>query len=382
MDENNDKHEEQNDLDSNNLEELLEIEEDEEFSPYLEKDSRIAKEDEITDETLLKLASGGAKKNKKRSRKTPKRLRFSSKQKKIDKPKREFVSPTVLSPKEHEINQVKSGLTEFYKNNLHFLKNGISIEDQINNIIEECKNGWVCCPKTFIKRVEWKTKWNSSALRTRLDYQDSYYNAKQIQLQKDLKKTEDSGLYPGVSAISLRKKLNPEERKFWQEREAYYRKEFEFNDSSDWSLLMQVLLEELTQKRLVERRLADPYDDIEFPLSESYKRLLNAQRALGITRDQRENAANETEGNIAQLSVIFEEKEKLIGKIRERDRIEEEAMMAKKNNGDALSLLPEDLARALSKGDVSEEVPVDEFEEIGDKSATVEIKEANKAQDS
>lgn len=354
-----DKDNESDDLNENEIDELLDLDKDSEFSPYLSKEIRVNKDDELTDEVAKKIADTDTTK-KKKTRRISKRLRFSSKQKMPKK--RIFTDATVLVPKEYELDIVINGLKEFYKNNPHFLKGGITATQQIANVIEECKKGWPCASKTFIKRVEWKTKWNTASLATRFDSEDTYFNAKQVQLQKDLK-SADKDLFPGVSASDLRKTLQPEERKFWQEREAFYKKEFEFNLSSDWSLLLQVLLEELTQYRLVRRRMIDPFDDIEFPLSESYKRLINAQKALGITREQRENSANETEGNIAQASVLYEEKIKFIEKIRTRDQIEEMAMMAKKTSGDSLKLVPEDLANILARAAEAEDATIDMFED-------------------
>ena len=131
--------------------------------------------------------------------------------------KRRFQNAPVLTPNEHELNTVRNGLKGFYENNPQFLKNGISIENKIEEIIKECKSGWICAPKSFLKRVEWKTKWNTKALKTRLDYADNYYNAEQIKIQDELtdkKKTKD--LYPGMSAAALRSILSTEEKKFWQ----------------------------------------------------------------------------------------------------------------------------------------------------------------------
>jgi hypothetical protein len=161
--------------------------------------------------------------------------------------KRQFSNAIVLHPTEQELNTVNNGLKGFYGNNPQFLKNGISIEDKIKEVTEECKVGWICAPNSFIKRIEWKTKWNTKGLKNRLDYVDNYANAEQIKIQEELTdKKKGKDLYPGISAKTLRDVLPVDEKRFWQEREVYYRQEFEFNNSSDWSLLMQLLLEELT----------------------------------------------------------------------------------------------------------------------------------------
>ena len=266
--------------------------------------------------------------------------------------KRKFTNAIVLHPNEQDLNTVRSGLTGFYRNNPQFLKNGISIEKKIEEIIEICKVGWICAPKSFLKRVEWKTKWNTKALKSRLDYVDNYYNAEQVKIQEELtdkRKTKD--LYPGMSAAALRSILSTEEKKFWQEREAFYKQEFEFNNSSDWALLMQLLLEELTQVRLMKKKMQNQDEDLDFQLNYSYKRMIDAQKALGITREQRENATSETDGNIAQLSQLYERKKKIIEKINRKDQMEEMALQIKHDNKDWPTDIPIEIRDIMSRAE-------------------------------
>lgn len=277
------------------------------------------------------------------------RIQQSTKDSRKYRRKKTFAQSEYIEPNAHEREIVVNGLTEFYKNNPQFIKNNETIEEKIDAIIKECSKGWICAAKSFIKRVEWKTKWNSNSIEQRFDFKENYGNAKQIQLQKDLKKLESSSkVSQSQSAMDIRKIIpSAEERKYWNERESHYRGEFEFNMSSDWPLLLQVLLEELTQWRLVRRRIINPDDDVEILIVGSYQRMIKAQEALGITRKQREEAQNETEGNIGQLAKQYEEKKDLISKIKERDRLEEEAKMREHDNRDGLKLLPDDLAEAL-----------------------------------
>lgn len=260
----------------------------------------------------------------------------------------------LIDPTEYELSTVKDGLKEYYSNNPGFLKDGESIEQKISEVISTCSNGWAYCPKTFLKRVETLTKWRTRALKTRFDYSPSYYNAKQLQTQEDIEKS-NTGLYPGVSASDLRKLLSPDERKFWQERESYYRTEFEFNNSSDWSLLLQVLLEELTQRRLVQKRMKDPNVQIDEEIDASHKRLITTQKALGITREQRESATNETDGNIAQLGVKYDNKMKILAKKEAMDRLEEETNMANRRPQYLISQIPSDMAETILAAEAQEE---------------------------
>lgn len=273
---------------------------------------------------------------------------------KIEKKKRKAPEPKKIVPTEYELKLVNDGLQEYYTHNSDFLKDGETIESKISEVIERCSIGWSFCPRTFIKRVENSTKWNTNSLKTRFDYSPSYYNAKQLQMQDDINKNSKN-LYPGMSAAELRKLLGPEERKFWAERENKYRTDYELNDSSDWSLLLQVLLEELTHKRLVQRRMVDPRENLDDALDASGKRLLMAQKALGITREQRESASNETEGNIAQLVVKYEEKVKIIAKKEAKDRAEEESNMNNRRPQRIMSKLPNEMAEAIISAEAQED---------------------------
>lgn len=272
------------------------------------------------------------------------------------KPKRNIKMPPVLEPTEAELTEVKTGLTQYYSNNPNFLKNGETIDSKIDEVIEKCKVGWVCASKTsFIKRVQWYTKWNSTSIRNRFDYQPNYAAIEQIKTQEAIKKK--SQLSSDVCSTILRGMLTSSEKKFWLEKEEQYRSEFEFNTSSDSALLMQLLLEELTLFRYASRRIQNPDDNsIEDLITESNKRLINAQKALGVTREQRENATNEADGNIAQLSLIVDEKLSRIEKIKEKDRLEEEAMMQKHINKEALSLVRPDMAEVLRRIDEDSDV--------------------------
>lgn len=330
---NNSEEKEQNNQENNESFDEIEIKED--IPDFLESNSEYEIPNEVIEEESIE--------------EKKERIKFATKDSRKFRRKKTFAQAEFIEPNEHERSIVVSGLTEFYKNNPQFLKNGESIEKKIEDIILECSKGWICAAKNFIKRVEWKTKWNCPSLEKRFDYKENFSNAKQIQLQKDLKKLETSTKVSQTSsATDLRKIIpSPEERKYWSEREAKYRGEFEFNDSSDWPLLLQVLLEELTQWRLVRKRIINPDEDVEVLITNSYQRMIKAQEALGITRKQREEAQNETEGNIGQLAKQYEEKKEIIDKIREKDKLEEEARMRDHDNRSGLDLLPDDLAEAL-----------------------------------
>lgn len=273
--------------------------------------------------------------------------------------KKTFKDPEIAIVSDDELDVVRDGLTIFYQNNPNFLK-GKNIDEKIGEILDECIKGWTCAPKSFLARVQWKTKWNMKGLENRFDYKKNLHNVQQIKLQEELEKP-DKNLYKGSSMSSFRKEMLPEERKIWQEREDYYRSEFEFNNSSDWSLLMQVLIEELTQIRYQKMRIKNPNQTFDMEISASNKRLIDAMKALGITRDQRESSKLETEGNIAQLAMQFEKREKEIAKLEEKFKLEEDAMMIKRQNGDIFKLLKPEIADAMKKAANEEELDLNEI---------------------
>jgi hypothetical protein len=259
--------------------------------------------------------------------------------------KRNFKPPTAIDPNEYELGIVRKNLVEFYEANPEFLINK-SVDEQITNVVEKAKLGWTCAPKTFLGRVSVVSKWSTGSIKTHKKYTPSYYNEKQLKLQDEIRHPKKTN-YPGLSAKDLRKLLPAEEQKFWLERESFYIEEFEFNNSSDWALLQQVITEELSQRRLTQTILSNPNANNDNKVDASNKRMIAALKALGITREQREAANNETEGNIAQLSKKYEEKMKYIDKLEEKQRLEEELMQSKKLDGSAYEGLPKEMADAL-----------------------------------
>lgn len=275
------------------------------------------------------------------------------------KSKRSFRPAPTLEPTSLELEKVRTGLTEFYKANPQFLKNQ-TIDEKIDEVIEKAKVGWSCASKNFIKRVELLTKWNSAAIKQVFGAQNNYHNAAQVRIAEEIKEAEED-LTPGLDAESLRGMLTGKEKKVWVQREKKYRTEFEFNDSSDWPLLLQVLTEEIHQLRLVERRLKHNEADLDIELNESYKRMNAALKALGLTREQRESATKETDGNIAQLVKQFEEKERFIEKRKELDRLEEDALQAKHDADGELDILEslglKEMADQLRQAKATENIP-------------------------
>lgn len=258
-------------------------------------------------------------------KKTPRPKRKGVKARRI-KPAMEIV------PSEHELEIVTIGLSEYYDSFPDLLK-GVSKEDKINEVIEKAKKGWKCAANAFVPRVELLTKWNSAGIKNLFGKQDNYKVAQQVKTAKEVREASKK-MTGTIDKFELARLLTGEEKKLFLERHQIYVDEFEMNESSDWSLLMQVLLEELRQYRLAKRSILHPDDDIEVELNESYKRMIAAQKSLGVTREQRESANKESEGNIAQLVKQYEEKKAFLEKRKKLDLMEEEALLEKHNSGE------------------------------------------------
>jgi hypothetical protein len=104
--------------------------------------------------------------------------------------------------------------------------------------------------------------------------------------------------------------VNSFELSWWRERESHYETEFEFNQSSDKPLLYQLLVEELTQRRLGALMLKSPKEADSYSklMTESLKRLQDTQTKLGITREQRADAIDNRTGDVSSLSIDLDEK--------------------------------------------------------------------------
>jgi len=101
----------------------------------------------------------------------------------------------------------------------------------------------------------------------------------------------------------------------------------------------------------MKKKMQNQDEDLDFQLNYSYKRMIDAQKALGITREQRENATSETDGNIAQLSQLYERKKKIIEKINRKDQMEEMALQIKHDNKDWPTDIPIEIRDIMSRAE-------------------------------
>jgi len=111
----------------------------------------------------------------------------------------------------------------------------------------------------------------------------------------------------GDSLVDL---LDGDEKKFWYKRELQYRREFDFNDSSDRVLLEEVIYIEILLRRLRISKITGEYSDKikglkEDDLIENHRKALDK---LGILRVQRIQFDSNIEGNVGEISLLLDEK--------------------------------------------------------------------------
>lgn len=102
--------------------------------------------------------------------------------------------------------------------------------------------------------------------------------------------------------------FDPAELNFYNRRKSMYLREFEFNSSSDLSLLEAVLSDEILLRRLTNAQLQGKKDFVDRNIDEIQKRLRETQKSLGVTRAQRVADDTNQKGNVAQLSESLDKK--------------------------------------------------------------------------
>lgn len=202
------------------------------------------------------------------------------------------------------------------------------ITNKIEKIFAECQLGWDRAPRDLDTRIKMKTgfQWQSHA-----------------NLMPNRKKEEEAEIIKekvDVADISLFDTMSKSEVVWWQERLSIYKKDFEFNDSSDKPLLDQLLVEELVQRRLFKLQLSNKERDLSKRLTDSMKRVTELQTKLGITREQRAGIMNKIDGNVAQLALSLNEKlENMPEKIK-KDYEDELYYRNLKNQRPPINILP------------------------------------------
>lgn len=94
---------------------------------------------------------------------------------------------------------------------------------------------------------------------------------------------------------------------FYKARKSIYMSEFEFNDSSDRLMLESVLMDEVLLRRYSNEKLAGKPVSAS-TIDELQKRIRESLKVLGVSRQQRIADDSSQKGNIAQVSMLLEDK--------------------------------------------------------------------------
>lgn len=185
----------------------------------------------------------------------------------------------------------------------YYIKKGLTEDkamEKIDKIFDEVQVGWERAPYSLATRIKMKTgyQWKSHSNlqpRKKLDENEK----ESIEEDKDENEFTDQYFFNSMTKG---------ERKWWEEREKIYFRDFDFNNSSDKPLVQQLLVEELLQRRLFKKQIAYPKNDYGKRMTENLKRITELQTKLGITREQRAGIINKIDGNVAEIALELEEK--------------------------------------------------------------------------
>lgn len=206
------------------------------------------------------------------------------------------------------------------------LPRNISIEDinrEADRVIDRACEGWGTASTVFENRItlllglnpDWSPKDHGTGGKR--------HKATGVQTEDDLAIiVTDKDLLDG---------LTKRERLFFKNRIDEYNREFGLNNSSDHSLILQVIAEEIRQRRLIRESVIDIKKSYDKELNSSIKRMTESLTALGITRSQRQEANTEIDGNVAQLSLELDKKLMRCAKENERMYQEEEEYLQMHN---------------------------------------------------
>jgi hypothetical protein len=256
------------------------------------------------------------------------------------------------------------------------LDSGMAIQ-KAESILTEAQKGWPHAPKDINIRIKMKSGYDWSPHKNLKSNPEYLPNVQNANLNRD---NTINDLYKWENNLA------DGEKNWWAEREAIYRKEFEFNKSSDEPLLFQLLTEELNQKRLAtllleNPRKADLYSKF---MTDSLKRLQETQIKLGITREQRADLLENAEGDISSLSIRFEDKIAVArAKIKEWEKEQAAQKFVKEREG-INNVLPaitriEALLGIDPEGNIKEDVDTQEVAELIQKDSLREAVESKPA---
>lgn len=269
-----------------------------------------------------------------------------------------------LHPTSEEVEHWRDQLRPLYEIRLGEGK-VTEIEEAITKAIEKAKVGWPGAPKSFAARVRNASKkWGVDGENTK-----NLKNNEATIEEKERKKVQDTvlkrrqreldafmSLYDGFT-----KSLETEDEKYFHSRVRYYMREMRFNMSSDLPLLLELIAEELLHRRIMTKVATSEDLSAIATLSKMLKliteNMSNIQKTLGITRQQRQSALGGTEGSVAEVSMLLDEKKKSIAKIEKEEKRQEDILMQAKKASDDINKIPDDpaeLRRILTRTEAIE----------------------------
>lgn len=245
-----------------------------------------------------------------------------------------------LHPTEDEISFHKQRITPVIK--ARSKKDDVS--NEVDSVIEDCINGWPNAPKSFANRITRRAKLygidgeNTNNLKKPANKKkdiDGFLSRRSKKLEKFM------ALYdPFV------KKLTKVQQDHFFERLSFYLNEFDFNLSSDLTLLLQLIVSEISVSDKQVKMLKEKDIKVQAAMSKFImsinEEMLNLQKVLGITREQRQKGMGHAEGSISALAASVDEKIKNVGKIEAKEKEQEDLLMEAKMRRDDLNPIPDD----------------------------------------
>lgn len=268
---------------------------------------------------------------------------------KTNRKNNQYSLPEPLTPSSDEVEIQRERILEFYTNLPKFTGDPIA---KTNEVLESCKKGWRNSPLTFEGRVSFKI--NNIKRVKNWGHKRKKEKAEEIareniitdamELQKDQnsdkeKSSLDKYIDTQLGRSAILGSLSEKDRRFFEQRERYYRTEFEFNNSSDFSMLLEVIADELKIQKIHEMEFEELKEDnprqdrllgFSRMVTDAHQRLERSLRGLGVTRDQRKDELNKAEGDIAQLVLAYEKKKQAIELIEKEYKTEEDEGLRRK----------------------------------------------------
>ena len=239
----------------------------------------------------------------------------------------ELVLNAQITVTPEEVEEAKKQIAIFYKNTNY---TG-DIAKRVEEVVTKAMIRWTRAPKDFWERCITQIGYRAyskyqrylkeleEAKRLGLEHEDWEEIYKPERKKKEFKSNDnqisslpeslDLAQY-SVYGDSLVDFLNGEEKKFWFKRELQYRREFDFNDSSDRILLEEAIYIEVLLRRVrIAKITGENLDKVkglkEDDLIDNHRKVLDK---LGILRVQRIQFDSNIEGNVGEIALLLDEK--------------------------------------------------------------------------